>query len=237
MAETSRLELKVGIFVFIGLLILVFFVLMIGDFRLINPGYMFKVSFSFANGVNVNAPVRLSGVEVGEVKNIEVTYDDVNKRPRVLIQVWVRKDARIPIDSRIWVNMLGLLGEKYIEIIPGNEQDNLLNEGSIIKGEDPIAIQELTDLSRKIALEVSDTIGELKVSLVKFNDTLDSISKTSDTLDVTLLSINKTMENINQGKGTIGKLFYDESLYNNIDEMFQDLKKNPWKILYRPKEK
>lgn len=237
MADSSRLELKVGIFVFIGLVILVLFVVMIGDFRLINPGYMFKVSFGFANGVKVNAPVRLSGVEIGEVKDIEITYDTINKKSKVLIDVWVPKEVRIPVDSRVWVNMLGLLGEKYIEIMPGKEQDNVLREGSVIKGEDPISIQELTDLSREIALQIEDTVADLGVSLKKFNTTLDTFSKTAETFDVTLTSVNTLVDHVNQGKGTMGRLFYDESLYNNIDEMFLDLKKNPWKLLNRPKKK
>lgn len=221
MADKSRLELKVGIFVFIGLVILVIFVLMIGDFRLINPGYAFKVSFSFANGVKMTAPVRLSGVEVGEVKGVEIGYDEKEKKPQVLIYVWVKKGSKIPVDSRVWVNMLGLLGEKYIEIMPGQKNDTLLSEGSIIKGEDPISIQELTDLSREIAMQVGDTVSNLATTLDKLNMSLDSL--------------NIILTNVKEGKGTVGKLFFDDSLYNNIEEMFADLKKHPWKLLSRPK--
>ncbi|MFH1621502.1 MAG: MlaD family protein [Candidatus Omnitrophota bacterium] len=224
MADRSKkLELQVGIFVFIGIVILVGFVLMIGDFRIINPGYTFKTSFSFANGVKTSSPVRLSGVEVGEVREIELGYDEVTKKPTVLIEVWVKKDTKVPVDSRIWVNMLGLLGEKYIEIIPGENYAQLLKEGSIIRGEDPIAIQELTDLSREIAEQIGETVEDVSVTLNKLNTTLDSI--------------NLVLANVKEGEGTVGKLFFDNSLYNNIDEMFGDLKKHPWKLLYRPKEK
>lgn len=216
MADKSKLELKVGVFVFIALVILVIFVLMIGDFRIINPGYKFKVSFSFANGVKRSAPVRLSGVEVGEVRGIEIGYDKQTKKPLVFVEVWVKKEAKIPIDSRVWVNMLGLLGEKYIEVIPGQNYESLLKEGSFIKGEDPISIQELTDLSRQVALQVGDTVSKLSV---------------------TLDSLNLILNNVKQGEGTVGKLIFDNRLYNNIEEMFEDLKKNPWKLLYRSKEK
>lgn len=237
MSDTSRLELKVGIFVFIGLVLLVIFVLMIGDFRLINPGYTFKASFGFANGIKVNAPVRLSGVEIGEVKGIDVVYDDVNKEPKVILDIWVQKKARVPVDSRVWVNMLGVLGEKYIEIIPGKEQNNLVAAGSMIKGEDPISIQELTVLGRQIALQVEETVADVSKSLDKLDGALDAFSQSAKTFDVTLGSVNRLVQNVNEGKGTVGKLFYDESLYDNIDEMFQDLKKNPWKLLHKPKEK
>ncbi len=224
MADKIKMqELKVGIFVFIGLIILIIFVLMIGDFRLINPGYTFKVSFSFANGITASAPVRLSGVEVGEVKGIHIGYDEQTKKPLVLIDVWVKKDSKIPLDSRVWVNMLGLLGEKYIEIIPGQKYQSLLREGSVIKGEDPVSIQELTDLSKEIAMQFGTTIKGAEVTLDKLNITLDSL--------------NSIITNIKNGKGSVGKLFFDESLYNNIDEMFADLKRNPWKLLYKQKEK
>jgi len=221
--KTRAYELKVGIFVFIGLIILIVFVLMIGDFRLINPGYAFKVSFGFANGVKVSAPVRLSGVEVGEVKSINIGYDDQTKKPVVLIDVWVKKGSRIPIDSRVWVNMLGVLGEKYIEIIPGQNYLALLREGSTIIGEDPISVQELTDLSREIALQIGNTVKVAEISLNKLNTTLDSL--------------NMILGSVKDGKGSVGKLFFDDSLYNNIDEMFADLKKNPWKLLYKGQEK
>ena len=228
--RTTKLELKVGIFVFVGIIILVIFVLMIGDFRLINPGYMFKVSFGFANGVTMSAPVRLSGVEVGEVKGVHIGYDEQTKKPLVLIDVWVKKDAHIPMDSRVWVNMLGILGEKYIEIIPGQNYKTLLKEGSLIVGEDPVSIQELTDLSREIALQVGETVKDVSLTLNKLNTT------TLDKLNITLDSLNSILTSVKQGKGTMGKLFFDDSLYNNIEEMFYDLKKNPWKLLHRPKE-
>lgn len=224
----KRLELQVGIFVFIGLIILVIFVLMIGDFRLINPGYQFNVAFSFANGVTMNAPVRLSGVDVGEVKGIHIGYDQERKKPRVIIDVWVRREAKIPVDSRVWVNMLGLLGEKYIEIIPGQQYTNLIVDGSVIQGEDPISIQELTDLSREVALQVKTAVGDISGTFSNFSTTLSKLNTTLDSLNVILT-------NVKEGQGTVGKLFFDDTLYTNIEEMFEDLKANPWKLLRRSK--
>jgi len=221
MVDKSRLEFKVGIFVFIALIILAIFVLMIGDFRLINPGYTFKVVFGFANGITISSPVRLSGVEVGEVKAINIGYDKQTNTPQVLIEVWVRKEAKVPVDSRVWVNMLGLLGEKYIEIIPGKDYNNCVTEGTLIRGEDPVAVQELTDLSRKIAIQLGDTVSSMNVTLSKLNTTIDSV--------------NTILVNVEKGQGNVGKLFFDDSLYNNMEELFGDLKKHPWKLLYRDK--
>ncbi|HAJ57113.1 MAG TPA: hypothetical protein DCL35_05015 [Candidatus Omnitrophica bacterium] len=211
MADKSKsFELQVGIFVFIGLLILSWFVLWIGDFKIIKHGYHVKVSFGFANGIKVGAPLRLAGVDVGEVKEIKLTRDDGGKTV-VYLTTWLDSEIQIPKDSRAWVNTLGLLGEKYLEVIPGKDYEDIMKEGDVLVGEDPTSVQEVTDLAKDIALQAKDTLSSLQTTLTSLNGILD-------------------------GKGTIGKLFTDETLYSDMEEMFADLKKHPWKLLYRPKE-
>ncbi len=214
MAERSRsVEFKVGLFVFLGLVVLTWFVLLIGDFKLMKVGYRINAVFSFANGIKVGAPVRIAGVDKGEVKEIHLSHDDDNK-PLITISAWVEGDTKIPSDSRAWVNTLGLLGEKYLEIIPGEAYDRPLPEGGRLRGEDPTSVQEVTDLTKEIALQAKDTLASIKEVL--------------DSLDVVL-------GDIQEGRGTVGKLFTEDSLYTDIEEMFADLKLHPWKLLYRPK--
>ncbi|MFH0877120.1 MAG: MlaD family protein, partial [Candidatus Omnitrophota bacterium] len=142
MADRSKsLELKVGIFVFIGIVVLAWFVLWIGDFKLMKVGYDIKVVFGFANGIKVGAPLRLAGVDQGEVKEIVLTHDEATGDAKVTIRAWVDSGAKIPKDSRAWVNTLGLLGEKYLEIIPGKDYDNILVPGDVLRGEDPASVQ------------------------------------------------------------------------------------------------
>jgi len=214
MADRARsVEFKVGVFVFIGLIVLVWFVLLIGDFKLMKAGYRINVTFSFANGIKVGAPVRIAGVDKGEVKEIVLDHDAENK-PLITIRAWIDGDTKIPSDSRAWVNTLGLLGEKYLEIIPGAAYDQPLPEEGLLKGEDPTSIQEVTDLTKDIALQAKDTLG--------------SIQEVLESLDAVL-------GDVQEGRGTVGKLFTDDSLYTDIEEMFADLKLHPWKLLYRPK--
>ncbi len=210
MADKGKsLELKVGIFVFLGLVILAVFVLWIGDFKLIKHGYYVKVAFGFANGIKVGAPLRLAGVDVGEVKEIRLTHDQTGKAV-IFLTAWLDSGTQIPKCSRAWVNTLGLLGEKYLEIIPGTDYSVLLKDGDILIGEDPTSVQEVTDLVKDISLQAKDTLSTLQSALSNLNEVFG-------------------------GKGTVGKLLTDDKLYTNIEEMFADLKKNPWKLLYRPK--
>lgn len=208
MAENTRsLELKVGIFVFIGLVILSWFIFRIGDVKLTSSGYHIRVMFGFANGIKIGAPVRVAGVDKGEVKEIRLTHNTDGK-PAVFIRIWVDGNTQIPVDSRAWVNTLGLLGEKYLEIIPGKDYNKVLATDSLLVGEDPTSIQEVTDLAKDIALQAKDTLN----------------------------SLSSVLGDMREGRGTIGKLFTDDRLYADIEEMFADLKKHPWKLLYRPKE-
>lgn len=212
--KMKNIELKVGIFVFFGLVVLTWFVLWIGDFKLMKMGYHINVKYGFANGLKIGAPVRIAGVEAGEVKEIKLAHDEEGAA-RIIIKVWLDSGSQVPSDSRAWVNTLGLLGEKYLEIIPGKRYDKLLKEEDLLVGEDPTSVQEVTDLAKEISIQAKAT--------------LTSMQETLNTLNLVILDMH-------EGKGSVGKFFTDDRLYSNIEEMTADLKKNPWKLLYRPKD-
>jgi len=152
----SKLELKVGIFVFAGLLILTIFVLSIGDFQTMASTYEVNFIFNFANGVKIGAPVRFAGVDVGEIKEIKFVTTADNPKPRVQIVGLVKNGIKIPVDSSIWVNTLGLLGEKYIEIMPGNDYSQFVTPKQTLVGIDPIPMQEVSVLAKEIAQNLND---------------------------------------------------------------------------------
>jgi len=209
MFTRSSFELKVGIFIFIGIVILSVIVFSIGNFYTIKRGYTLSIVFSFANGISVGAPVRYAGVEVGEVQDIKVYFDEKETRPMVSLLVWVAQDTWIKEDSKAMINTLGLLGEKYLEISPGTVEGELLGKGGILRGQDPVSTEELTRGTRE--------------TLAKLDGMIDSITV--------------VMEDLKEGKGTLGRLMRDESLYEHIDEMILDIKKNPWKLLHKPRQK
>jgi phospholipid/cholesterol/gamma-HCH transport system substrate-binding protein len=198
----TKLELKVGFFVFIGLTILVVFVLSIGGFKTWTSGYRVNLIFNFVNGVKVGAPVRFAGVDVGEVKKIYLQFVPKESRSNVRLEVWVRDIVCIPADSTVWVNTLGLLGEKYVEIIPGKDYSRTLKENESLTGVDPVPTHELFS-------KAGDIMSNLDSGIAKI--------------------VNK--------EGTVGKLLYDDKLYNELEALVTDVRKNPWKLLIKTKEK
>jgi len=157
----TKLELKVGVFVFFGLVILTVFVLSIGGFKTWSSGYRVKFTFNFINGVKLGAPVRFAGLDVGQVKGINLIPADGGKT-QVEVIVWVKNDVKIPVDSTIWVNTLGLLGEKYIEIMPGSDNNNFLEHEGLLAGKDPVAMHEVGVLAKKIADDLDTLIVKIK---------------------------------------------------------------------------
>lgn len=198
----TRLELKVGVFVFIGLVILAVFILSIGGFKTWTSGYRVNFIFNFVNGVKVGAPVRFSGVDVGEVKELKFILAPEEQKTRVRVVGWLKKEVRVPLDSTVWVNTLGLLGEKYIEIMPGKDYSRCLAVDESLPGNDPIAMHEIAQLAKAITADIDESIVRIK---------------------------NK--------EGTIGKLLYDDTIYKELEALVVDVRKHPWKLFRKTKEK
>ncbi|MBM3253621.1 MAG: MCE family protein, partial [Candidatus Omnitrophica bacterium] len=142
--QKSNLDVKVGIFVFIGIIILTIIVFSIGGKHFFRVGYNIKVIFNFANGLEVGAPVRVAGVSVGEVKEIFIKNDPQSGDTKVEVIAWLERDVRVQTDAKAYINTLGLLGEKYVEIMPGIDR-NILNENDILIGYDPTSMEKVTE--------------------------------------------------------------------------------------------
>lgn len=193
-------EVKVGIFVLIGFIILFIMIFSIGDVYMFKPGYRVMVRFNFANGIAMNAPVRLAGIEVGEIDNIRIYYDTGEEGTKVELSAWIKKDVSIEEDAKAVINTLGLLGEKYLEIFPGKSK-RFLADSSTLVGIDPVSTENMT------------------IEVKRLLDNLSSI-----------------VESIKNGEGTMGRFLTDDSIYQNLEDFTLDIKKNPWKLMNKPKE-
>jgi phospholipid/cholesterol/gamma-HCH transport system substrate-binding protein len=159
--EDRSFELKVGVFVFIGIVILFVIVFSIGKIYIFQPGYRVRVLFNFAGGLRDSAPVRLAGVEVGEVDNINIYYDEDIMRTRVEVLAWIKKNVSIENNAIARINTLGMLGEKYMEIIPGTHDSGFVEENGILIGEDPVMFDELSEDLKDLADSAGVVMGRL----------------------------------------------------------------------------
>ncbi len=219
----SKIEFKVGLFVFAGLVILMIFVLYIGDFKNTLSTYKAFFTFNFINGVKVGSPVRFAGVDVGEVKTISFVFPVKGERPKVRMECMISRSIKIPLDSTVWVNTLGILGEKYIEIMPGKDFNKVLADGSTMAGNDPFAMQEFGELARSVA--------------TKLDSTLSGINEVADSVKNLTLNLDDGITRIKNGEGTVGKLMYKDDLYLELEDLVRDIKAHPWKLFIKGKTK
>ncbi|MFA6384217.1 MAG: MlaD family protein [Candidatus Omnitrophota bacterium] len=218
----SKLELTVGLFVFAGLVILTIFVLYIGDFKNTLSTYRINFTFNFINGVKVGSPVRFAGVDVGEVKTINFVFPVKGERPKVQMVSMITNKIDIPKDSSVWVNTLGILGEKYIEIMPGKDFVNVVKDGDTMTGNDPFAMQEFGEMAKSV--------------ISKLDATLTGINGVTDSVKALTLNLDDGVTRIKNGEGSVGKLMYRDDLYNELEAFVVDIKSHPWKLFWKGKE-
>jgi phospholipid/cholesterol/gamma-HCH transport system substrate-binding protein len=227
MDSTRAFELKVGAFILIGVAILFMIVFSIGDINLAKSGYHIKVIFNFASGIGPAAPVRLAGVGVGRIDGISLFFDEKDNKTKAMITAWIENGAKIEEDAVVTINTLGLLGEKYLEIYPGTAGKPVIkNEGTII-GKDPIPMERVTDNISRLTDSVTDIVHRIE----KGEGTLGKFL----TDDSVYNNIESFTEKMNSNKGTIGRLLTDDTIYNKLDGFVEEIKRNPWKLLSRPR--
>lgn len=236
-------EIKVGLFVFIAFVLLAVIVFSISDFYTAQPQYSLRVRFSFAAGVEVGAPVRLAGVGVGEVRSIRIYRDEASQRMQAELSVRLTREAKIEEDAVAYINTLGLIGEKYVEIIPGTPGARLLRGGELLVGKDSIPSEKLMESGYQVVQQLEQTIVSLNAVIgdeknrAALKETLAHSAQATEKLDRLLDQANLLMAKVNSGEGTVGKLLTQDDLYRDLQAILADIKAHPWKLLYHPKER
>ncbi len=134
------IELTAGIFVFISLLCVGYLTIKLGKMELIGSKYYpIKARFSRITGLKTGNEVRISGVEVGRVKDIILNPKDFS----AIVVMEIRKDIKLSDDSIASIKTNGLIGDKYISISPGGSDIYLSPGDMIVDTEPPVDFEEL----------------------------------------------------------------------------------------------
>jgi len=131
-------EIAVGIFVFLGILCLGYISVKLGKIDLLgNSYYSVKAVFSSVKGLKKDTVVEIAGVEVGKVDSIKLeNYEAV-------VILLIRDDIKLQEDAIASIRTKGLLGEKYVEIMPGGSEKLIQPGGTLRETEPPIDLEKL----------------------------------------------------------------------------------------------
>ena len=124
MARDRKIEVAVGLFVAAGLAALLMLAVRVGNLTLQSDSGSYRVMARFENigGLRVRAPVSMSGIRIGQV--VALGFDPETYEAVATLEIEGRYD-RVPADSSASIFTAGLLGEQYISISPGADEEFL----------------------------------------------------------------------------------------------------------------
>lgn len=199
-------ETKVGILFIGSFLLVIVFAYALGVINPFSSGYDLTIGYNFAGGIEVGSPVRVMGIKVGKVKAIEFApgYKMPNGEAvqlKVKIKVDKQSWSTLKKDSQFFINLAGVIGEKFLEITPGSPESEPLSDGATLRGEDPPRIDQLISQSYGLAGKilqmveknegnVVETIETLNRLVVNFDKLLKQLDRTTQDKEVSRLVSN-----------------------------------------------
>jgi phospholipid/cholesterol/gamma-HCH transport system substrate-binding protein len=316
------IEVKVGLLILVALGLLFGFVVVLGNFSL-SRGFSFYVDFDFSGNLQTGAPVKVAGIKVGKVQRVDYLAGKLDRA----------SNRRIFEDAEFFINTQGVLGEQYLEIVPGTPGRRPVQPGQVLLGVTPPRMdlvvarlyevldgvtrllredkQSISNLLRAgtravktvdlLLMENREEIGALLASLEqltaeagellknvragvghpqrlrnllasvektsvsisrnidgllgrgkaaldgvarvtaavgpdeqkKIRKALDQLVKLGDQVYAVTGDAQRMLARLNKGQGTAGALLVRDELYDDLKEMVRDLKRNPWKFLWR----
>lgn len=235
--KRSRLspELNVGILLIAAIALLFYMSFRIERFGFLrDKGYDLLVFLDHASGLDTRSTVHLAGVAVGRVKNVSIE----GYKAKIVLRI--KEDVKIPVDSVLLVKTEGVLGERYIDIIPGKENRFYAPGSSIENKEIMPSFDEVFRRVEKAATsfegflgDVRSTFGDkersnikktlenIRSSTEKFNEIL---SQNRENIEEVTGSLRRIVRDVEEGKGTIGLLLKDDSVYREAKEVIGEAK-------------
>lgn len=191
-------ESKVGLFVLAGMAVLMISILMLGDVHF-RPQDYFYANFNSIEGITDKSPVKIFGVEVGSVKDVEL------EDGRARIRISIKKGTPIFKNAALRIRSTGIIGSKFIALDPGKpdtsipDADQRLVSGDTIRGQESLSIDELME---RVAKSLDDITGGGKLG-ANLNATMENLRSITDSLNAaigqqrrSLISIVKNVDDL-----------------------------------------
>lgn len=203
--ERERFELKVGIFVFVGIVSFGALIIVLGSKQqMFARQYPLFAEFESVAGLKQGAPVRLSGVDVGIVDSISFPDDETSRKLKVRLLVQSSVRERIRQDSKASIATQGVLGDKFVKITLGTTGKPVAR-GSTVPSDKPADYLALAD-------SAGDLLGRL-TSIATKVDVLLTANSGGDavrSLGGLFASAQDILEEVKTGDGLLHTLIYDD---------------------------
>ena len=254
--------IKVGIFLTVVLVIFVIGQLWLLRFNVGKEGFYLNIFYDDVSGLTKGDPVRVYGIKKGKVMSMKM------ERNGVLVRVWIENSVVLKEDTKASIQDVAMIsGTKTIVVNPG-VSDSLFDisdtlQGAPNRGLSTVEVggitEQLEDLLKTLRSAMAgsegtfETMGStlreldlllkenrkgLKQAIEGSGENLEKTQVLIDNMDSSIKELDLTLKQINSKKGTMGKLIYDEKLYDNLtkaaaslDTLLVEFRKNPGKYI------
>ncbi len=198
--EKPRLELKVGLFVLVGIVLLAVLLLQFSKGTSAFRGtYNLKLNAVNVGGLKPRAQVLLAGVQVGGVQDIVLAPD--GKSVTILLQIY--KEFIIYRDARFVIEQAGFLGDQFVAVMPTENQGPVLTNNEEVFCQEPFDLQEVARGAAGFIKRMDETAAKLDLSVTDLRQqvlnaqTLSSISMALTNMKVITQQALDAVQNIN----------------------------------------
>jgi phospholipid/cholesterol/gamma-HCH transport system substrate-binding protein len=190
-------QLKVGIVVVVASLTLATLIVLMSGGGMFTSKILLKSYFPDASGLTIGAPVRLSGVDIGNVKQVLVVPDKPFAPVEVTMKVTRKYDFFLRKDSQTILSTAGVLGQTYINIDSSHATGGPVQDGDILPSKEQKG----------------------------YDDVVRAANSSLENMDVLLKRLDRIVSFVESGQGSVGKLIYDPSLYNRVNTTVAEFQK------------
>jgi phospholipid/cholesterol/gamma-HCH transport system substrate-binding protein len=248
MQEKRQVELKVGLFLNLGIALVTIAALLLGASQnFTTKKNTYKIVIDNAQGLATGAKVLIGGIQAGSVESLDLTKDD--RRVKIRVKVLKKFEDAIRVDTQAELTTEGLLGDKIVSLNAGDPEKPIIPEGSVIpnrEGTDFTRVVSkgdvfLTNLNRltlnlnkivdgftqgRRGEELAEGIAETAKNLATLTRNLNAPDGEMRKLTSVLTKLNSVLAKVDDGQGSIGALVNDPELYDDAKKLVGESNSN-----------
>jgi phospholipid/cholesterol/gamma-HCH transport system substrate-binding protein len=203
---------KVGLFVIAGLVLTVTAIFLIGSTRALwEPKVGYRTAFQDVGGLKPGAPVRMGGLDVGQVTALHHGNDPRDARIFVSLTIEKKESLRVRTDTIARVGNKGLLGDKMVELGLGSPDAPQLDPNQLIASEEPA---DIFAVASRVAAAAQEAIEKLQPLAQSLGD-----PRLADDIKGSVSDLHSLLGSVVRGDGAAHRLFYDRREADQLDEL------------------
>ena len=207
----NSLETRLGIFVILVVLAAWAIMETLGGLQMFQSGYRVSALFNTAQDLKVGDNVKMAGVEIGRVESLTLADE------KVKVTMKLHQDVTVKTDSKAVIKFTGLMGQNFVSVNFGSPDAPKAVDGAVLQTEEQpdlnAVMAKLNDAADGIK-RFGDAFSGDKISNL-IGPLVDFVKQNSGNLGGAISNIDNITGQIASGQGTVGKMIYDQSLYDS----------------------